>query len=107
MKLAQVRRLALSLPQVTEEPHHHFSSFRVKGKIFITVPPDEKHIHVFIAGQEQEQALALYPDFLEKLLWGAKAVGVRVALAIADPEVVAELVNKAWKRKAPKDAQPY
>ncbi|MEY3251945.1 MAG: hypothetical protein RL227_918, partial [Pseudomonadota bacterium] len=46
MKIATVRTFALGLKDVTEEPHHHFSSFRYQGKIFVTVPPDEEHIHV-------------------------------------------------------------
>jgi hypothetical protein len=36
---ATVRRLALSLPETTEEPHHDMTSFRVGGKIFATVTP--------------------------------------------------------------------
>jgi hypothetical protein len=102
VKLAHLRRLALSLPEVTEEPHHHMSSFRVRGKIFVTVTPEEKHAHVFVDENDREPALALYPDFLEMLYWGRKATGLRVTLAAADPEVVAGLVKKAWKRKAPK-----
>lgn len=30
------RKLALSFPEVTEEPHFEKTSFRVKGKIFAT-----------------------------------------------------------------------
>ena len=41
MKLQAVRKHAMSLEAVTEEPHHTYSSFRVRGKIFVTVPPDE------------------------------------------------------------------
>jgi YjbR len=58
MNVAQVRRYALSLPDTTEEPHFEYSSFRVRGKIFVTVPPDEEHIHVallnfkWVAGHE-------------------------------------------------------
>ncbi len=48
MKLAEVRRFAVSLPEATEEPHFDLASFRVKGKIFATVPPEEKHLHVFV-----------------------------------------------------------
>jgi hypothetical protein len=35
-----VRRHALSLDEVTEAPHHELSSFRVRGRIFVTIPPD-------------------------------------------------------------------
>ena len=37
MKLSQLRTLALSLPEVTEEPHFEKTSFRVRKKIFATV----------------------------------------------------------------------
>jgi len=97
-----VRRFALSLPEATEEPHFEFSSFRVRGKIFVTVPPDGQHIHVFVGDEEREQALALHPEFVEKLFWGGKVRGLRVRLADAEPAVVNGLVRKAWERKAPK-----
>lgn len=102
MKIAAVRRHALSLPQATEAPHFNYSSFRVSGKIFVTVPPDEQHIHVFIGEDVREQALAMDPEFLEKLTWGAKVVGLRVRLADATPAVVRRLVEAAWAQRAPK-----
>jgi hypothetical protein len=102
VKLAAVRVLALSLPEVTEEPHHQFDSFRVRGKIFITVPPDQQHVHVFVSEEHREQALALYPEFAEKLLWGGKVVGVRVSLTQAQASAVKSLVLQAWEHKAPK-----
>lgn len=102
MKIAQVRSYALSLPEVTEEPHFHYASFRVKCKIFVTVPPGETYIHVFVTDDEREIALTLYPEFVEKLLWGGTVVGVRVALAKAKADVVNQLVKQAWVRKAPK-----
>lgn len=102
MKLAAVRTVAMSLPEVTEEPHHNFGSFRVRGKIFITMPPDEEHIHVFVPEQERDQALAMYPSFTEKLLWGSKVVGIRVSLSHATGSVVKLLVLQAWRHKAPR-----
>lgn len=101
MKLATVRNFALALPEVTEEPHHNFGSFRVRGKIFVTVPPEQEHIHVFVSEQQREQALAMYPAFAEKLLWGGKVVGIRVTLALAPSSVVKSLVRQAWENKAP------
>ena len=102
MKAADVRRFALSLPGATEEPHFHFASFRVGGKIFATLPPDGEHAHIFVGDEDREEALELDPEFLEKLHWGKRVVGVRVKLEKAKAGVVKKLIEKAWKRKAPK-----
>lgn len=102
MQFSTVRNYALSLPEASEAPHFHFLSFRVRDKIFVTVPPGEKTIHVFPFEEQREQALALYPQFIEKLTWGSKVVGVRVTLASAEPSVVRALILAAWQRKAPK-----
>jgi hypothetical protein len=101
MKFIAVRKFALSLPEVVEAPHHNFNSFRVRGKIFVTAPPDEAHIHVFVSEQQREQALVLYSDFTEKLLWGGKVVGIRIELALANSVAVKRLVYSAWQHKAP------
>jgi hypothetical protein len=102
MKLAQVRRFALSLPETAEEPHFHYTSFRVRGRIFATAPPAGGHVHVFVGDIEREAALALYPEFVEKLFWGKKVAGIRVELAGAKPGAVNTLLRQAWSRKAPK-----
>ena len=101
MRYATLRKFALSLPETTEEPHHHLASFRVRGKIFVTVPPGETHIHVFVSDAVREPALALYPEFIEKLWWGGKVTGLRVALGGARLTVVRDLVRQAWLEKAP------
>jgi len=87
---------------VTEEPHHQFSSFRVRGKIFVTIPPGEEHIHVFVTEEQRERWLAMHPEFLEKLLWGGKVVGLRASLPVAQPSVIKSLITSAWQHKAPK-----
>lgn len=102
MKIAEVRRIALSLPEATEEPHFHYSSFRIRGKIFATVPPDGEYLHVFVAEAEREIALTMEPGFTEKLFWGERVAGLRIALARAKPIVVARLLKQAWSCKAPK-----
>jgi hypothetical protein len=104
MKFQAVRKAAMALPETTEEPHHDFGSFRVKGKIFVTVPPGEEHIHVFVPEEQREVALALHSSFIEKLLWGGKLVGLRVALASAIPTVVTSLVLQAYQFKSAKSA---
>ena len=78
------------------------SSMRVRGKIFVTVPPDEERIHIFITEPERDLALAMYEEFTEALYWGSKLVGVRVTIQSAPQEVVELLVRQAWQNKAPK-----
>jgi hypothetical protein len=99
-----IRQYAMSLEAVTEEPHHHYSSFRVRGKIFITVPPAEDVIHVFVEEEDREPILAMYPDFIEKLFWGAKVVGLKIVLKSAIPDVIKSLISKAYETKARKNS---
>ena len=100
--LEQARRFALSLPEVTEQPHHDMSSFRVRGKIFVTVPPDGEHLHVFVDEPEIAASLAEDPAAFEPLRWGQQVRGVRVNLAAAPADRVQELIEESWRRKAPK-----
>jgi hypothetical protein len=102
MKLAAVRRFALSLPEATEEPHFDLASFRVKGKIFATVPPKEKHLHVFVDGAVLDVLPVAQPKAYEKLFWGKRLAGLRVTLAAAKSADVEELLRSAWRRRAPK-----
>ena len=102
IELSQIRRFALSLPEVTEEPHFQYTSFRVRGKIFATVPPQANFLHVFVGDREREIALALEPGFIDKLLWGGKVVGLRVDLSVVSPKVAKDLVMQAGESRAPK-----
>ena len=102
MKAGELRKYALSLPEATEQPHFDFASFRVRGKIFVTLPPDETHAHIFVDEQHRAMAVDLAPDCAEPLFWGQKILGVRIALASAKSAFVKELVLSAWTHKAPK-----
>ncbi len=101
MEIDEVWDLALGFPQVTEEPHFDFTSFRVRGKIFATVPPDRQFLHVFVDDAAIDAAVATSPAVAE-LWWGKKRCGVRVTVAGADREQVAALLAEAWRKKAPK-----
>ena len=102
MDIETVRKFALSLPETIEAPHFNLGSFRVRGKIFVTVPPEDGYIHVFVDEQERLLALAMYPDAVEALHWGQKVMGIRIDLRKAKPAAVRHLVLAAWKAKAPK-----
>jgi hypothetical protein len=102
VNLERVRRFALSLPEATEEPHFEKSSFRVGGKIFATVPAGGRHLHVFVDEHEARASVTDDPSAFEELHWGKKLAGVRVDLRVADRTAVFELLEEAWRRKAPK-----
>jgi hypothetical protein len=102
MNVAAVRGIALALPEATESPHFESASFRVRGKIFATLPPSGECLHVFVADDERDLAAATAPHCVEKLLWGGKVVGLRVTLARVPPMLIRQLLEQAWARKAPK-----
>ncbi len=92
------RSLALSLDGVAERDHHGFPSFRTARRIFATLPDGER-LRVFLPEEEVRAAVAEWP-WCEEQWWGKRVVGVRVLLADADPGVVAELLEDAWRHSA-------
>ena len=102
MTLDEARTIALSLPGATEEPHFERTSFRVRGKIFATAPPEGGRLHVFVDGHAVGVAVGIDPQAFEELHWGKKLVGVAVDLARADTDVVREVLEESWRRRATK-----
>ena len=102
MNTDRVRALALQLPEATEEPHHEATSFRVAGKIFATIPPDEQFLNVFVQDEHLECALEAEPEIVEELRWGKRVVGVRVRMAAAGERFIGDLLQQAWQVRAPR-----
>ena len=104
MRLETARKFALSLPETTEAPHFDKSSFRVKGKTFATVPVGGKLLHVNVEVDEGQALVEEMPEAFEAITWGkqTKTDWIRVHLAKADRAIVQELLEDAWRRKAPK-----
>ncbi len=101
MTLDDVRRMAMKLLGATESPHHRYTSFRVRGRIFATAPQEGGLLHVFVDEVECDRMTVLDPVVYAKLGWGKKIVGLRVALDAAKPEEVQALLRMAWQRKLP------
>jgi hypothetical protein len=77
------------------------SSFRVRGRIFATVPPDGQHLHVFVDEGEVHAAVTEDPAAFEPLLWDRRLRGLRIRIAAAPADPVAELLEESWRRRAP------
>ena len=97
---AAARRMALALPEATEQDHHGMNSFRVQGKIFATVP-DREHLHVMVDEHLAYAAVEAAPRAFELLWWGKKLSGIRVTLAHAEERMLTDMLEEAWKLRAP------
>lgn len=102
MDIGAVRRLALALPEATEEPHFEMTSWRVRNRIFATAPPEGGRLHVFVGEDEVRACIAEDPATFAELRWGSRLSGLRVELAKADAARVRELLTEAFLRKAPR-----
>jgi hypothetical protein len=100
MDVEAVRKFALGLPDATEEPHFHFTSFRINGKIFATMPPSNDLLHVFAPEEDREVAIAAHPQVCEQLHWGKRVVGVKINLAGARQTLVEDLLRAAYDSKS-------
>ncbi len=96
-----VRSIALGFPEANEQDHHGMPSFRVRGKIFATMPDDD-HLRVMVDEAEIRAAVADDPESCEFFFWGKKLACVVVDLRTADPSRLRLLLGEAWLRKAPR-----
>ena len=103
MRLDTARRFALSLPETTEEPHFEASSFRVRKKIFCTVPPGGQLLHIYVDPAEGAALVEEDPAAYEHIVWGKRLrpEWLRVHLGNAKADQVKELLEEAWRLKAP------
>jgi len=82
------RSLALALPEVTEQDHHGFPSWRLRGKVLATLP-EPGAVNVMAAEGVIREAVAEYPGWCHERWWGSRLAAVTVRLVDA---------KKSWIR---------
>ncbi|MGY1744691.1 hypothetical protein [Blastococcus sp. SYSU D00695] len=92
-----VRALALALPEVTEGDHHGRRAYRLGTRVLATQWTDEA-LNVMV---DESTARAVEGGACTLLWWGRTLSGVRVDLPRATPELVTDLLEEAWARRAP------
>lgn len=102
MDIEEIRKIALAFPGSSEAPHFEKSSFRVGTKIFATVPEDQLHFNVLLDEAEARASVAECPEACAELWWGKRICGVTVHLPAASGDLVAELLETAWRDTASK-----
>jgi hypothetical protein len=101
MTMKEARELALSLVEATEQDHHGMPSWRVRGKIFATVPGGD-HVRFMVDQDDIHAVVAQYPNACAEVWWGSRLACVAVDLRSAPRHLVKELLLDAWRRKAPR-----
>ncbi|NBB16909.1 MmcQ/YjbR family DNA-binding protein [Caulobacter sp. SLTY] len=98
-----IRALALSLPLAEEQPHFDRASFRVKGKIFATLPPGGEQLVLKILPEIKESLKQSDPEAVIPLPGGWDRGGwTLLDIERMDDEKLANLIRLAWRQVAPK-----
>ncbi len=99
----EFRNLALELPETTENAHMGHPDFRVCGKIFATLGPDEAWGMVKLTPELQASYIRSEPKVYRPVngAWGRRGCTI-VTLDYADEHTVRQALRAAWSNTAPK-----
>jgi hypothetical protein len=98
------RRMALSLPEVTEEAHMGHPDFRVRGKIFATLcAPDEEWGMVKLTPEQQDAFVDSAPTVFTPVKggWGRRGA-TNVRLVAVTARTLRPALTTAWSNAAPR-----
>jgi hypothetical protein len=97
-----LRRIALSLPGVSEAPHFDRLAFRA-ARIFTTLAADRQSANIRFAPDEQEFKCLLTPAAFTPLKGGWGAAGwTRAELSALNEAELRAALETAWARAQPK-----
>jgi len=104
MSSNRFRRIALSLPGVTEGSHQGHADFRAGKRIFATLGyPDQDWGMVKLAPEQQAVLVEAEPDIFRPVPGGWGKTGcTNVRLASADEKTLKSAISLAWTNVAPK-----
>lgn len=98
----QLRTLALSFPEVTEEPHFEKTSFRVKKKIFATFDASHNRACVKLSANDQHAFSAFDKDVMYPIpnKWG-KMGWTFIEMDTVPKDMLKDAVSTAYCEVAP------
>ena len=107
MQLEDIRTMATALPEVEEQPHFGRPAFRVRDRLFVSVHMDEDDPFAIVHVDPTDAATAVQdqPDALDEV-WRTHGserifVGLRIQLSQLSPERCQDLIERAWRHRAP------
>jgi hypothetical protein len=92
------RRIALTLEGAVEGAHMKHPDFRVHGKIFATIYPDNRRGMVKLTPDLQREYIRHYPGMFEPAsgAWGRRGC-TTVNFSVAEAEIVRAAMTHAWR----------
>lgn len=102
MTAAEFRKIALSLPEAVAGAHMGHADFRVGGKIFATLGPDETWGMVKLLSDQQGALIHSDPHTYSPAAgaWGRRGATI-IALVRARKQDVRKALKDAWANTAP------
>jgi hypothetical protein len=103
VRLADVRRIAMSLPRTSEHLIRDHVKFRVGRLVYASVSPDEERLGFGFPKDERAALVASRPEvFMMPLRSDERYHWVRARLAALDADELRELLIDAWCMVMPK-----
>jgi hypothetical protein len=103
MTVNEFRKLALSFPEAVEGAHMGHPDFRVGGKIFATLWPDDRSGMVKLTPDQQAIFVRAQPDVFQPVKGGRGRRGcTSVCLRTAEKSTICQALAEAWRNTAPK-----
>ena len=101
IRIEEVRRLGLSLPETEEKPHFHLTSFRIKNKIFATIHADKNLVMVKLTLIDQSVFCSYDRELIYPVpgAWGKKGATF-VNLKKIKRSMLTDALTTAWKTTA-------
>src|SRR5216117_3260689 len=102
MTAEDFRRMALRFPEAIESAHMGHPDFRVGGKIFATLGPDESWGMVKLTPQQQAAFIQAHPKIFQPFNGASGRRGcTKVILKAATKTTVTPALIAAWRNIAP------
>jgi hypothetical protein len=103
MTFADVRRIALALPEVEEKVTWDTDlTLRVRDRIFAIGGDAAERVSIKASLEQQAELLEMDPDTFAKTAYVGRFGWVTVDLRRVDPGLLESLIRDAWRRTAPK-----
>jgi len=97
----QAKKIAMSMPQAEERTHHGHPDFRVNGRIFATLWPDEARAVVKLAIPDQMALVQMDPGAFSLNGWSRQGY-TNVDLKHIDVSRLRTVMESAWSNCAAK-----